>query len=299
MELLIANEKKQNKEEGRVIIANLNDKVGDLKSMVKNSLGLSLSTERIALYYNIQSSNEKVFLNNNEKKLVDYGVLDKTKIYYKDLGPQIGWRTVYIIEYLGPLVLISYFFFSMGPSKTNTTQKMAFFMSTFHYLKRIFESLFVHQFSRSTMPLKNLLTNCFYYWILYGLICGYTLFNENYVEDSPRSLFRYLMAFLFFSAEIKNLKCHLILKKLKENNKGEKGIPHGEGFEYVSSANYFWEFIAWGCFSIFVNLLSFYVFTWCGFWIMMQWAKKKHADYLKTFADRYPKNRKAFIPFLI
>jgi len=110
---------------------------------------------------------------------------------------------------------------------------------------------------------------------------------------------RFLAAFLFFSAEIKNLKCHLILKKLKDNNKGEKGIPHGEGFEYVSCANYFWEFSAWMCFSLFVNIWPFYLFTVLGGLIMMKWAQKRHAEYLKVFQDRYPKNRKAFIPFLI
>lgn len=299
MELNIVNERKQDKEEGRTIISNVNDKVIDLKNMVKNSLSLSLSTDRMALYYKNPATNEKIFLSNNERKLGDYGVYDKTKILYKDLGPQIGWRTVYIIEYIGPLLMIAYFFFHFGPSQTNTTQRFAFIMSTFHYLKRIVESIYVHDFSKSTMPMKNLLTNCLYYWVLYGVVCGYTLYNPNYVEDSPRSFVRYLIAFLFFSSEIKNLKCHLILKKLKENNRGEKGIPQGEGFEYVSCANYFWEFIAWLCFSIFVNLWSFYLFTLCGFLIMMQWAKKKHYDYLKTFGDRYPKNRRAFIPFLI
>lgn len=27
------------------------------------------------------------------------------KLYFKDLGPQIGWKTVFLLEYAGPLVL--------------------------------------------------------------------------------------------------------------------------------------------------------------------------------------------------
>jgi len=299
MELKILRETKYNKEEGRIIISNINDKVSDLKNMVKMSLDLKVSTDRIGLYYKKSNTNEKVFLSSNNKQLVEYSVLDKMTIYYKDLGLQIGWRTTYIIEYLGPLIIISYFFFNLGPSKANTTQILAFIMSTFHYVKRLLESVFVHEFSKNTMPINNLFVNCIYYWILYGVLCGYTLFNEDYIEGTTRSFMRFLAAFLFFSAEIKNLKCHLILKKLKDNNKGEKGIPHGEGFEYVSCANYFWEFSAWMCFSLFVNIWPFYLFTVLGGLIMMKWAQKRHAEYLKVFQDRYPKNRKAFIPFLI
>lgn len=27
------------------------------------------------------------------------------KLYYKDLGPQIGWKTVFLVEYAGPLIV--------------------------------------------------------------------------------------------------------------------------------------------------------------------------------------------------
>lgn len=27
------------------------------------------------------------------------------KLYYKDLGPQIGWKTVFLLEYAGPLAV--------------------------------------------------------------------------------------------------------------------------------------------------------------------------------------------------
>ena len=30
---------------------------------------------------------------------------DGGKLYFKDLGPQISWRTVFIIEYTGPALL--------------------------------------------------------------------------------------------------------------------------------------------------------------------------------------------------
>ena len=32
---------------------------------------------------------------------------------------------------------------------------------------------------------------------------------------------------------------------------------------------------------------------------MGEWALKKHKNYKKEFGDKYPKNRKAFIPFIL
>jgi very-long-chain enoyl-CoA reductase len=302
MELKIINETSRKKDtlQEESIVCNPTDKVSDLKRIVMSAARIKLDESRVGLYF-IDSLNgdKKTFLSSNKKTLRDYGVNDKVKILVKDLGPQINWRFTYIFEYLGPFFLTIFFFLYLGPANSNTTQKLGFMMSTFHFGKRILESIFVHEFSNSTMPLKNLFINVTYYWIIYGVICSYFLFNVDYKEPTYNTFIRYFFVFLFFSAEIKNLKCHLILKGLKEKNQGEKGIPYGEGFEYVSCANYFWEFLAWSFFSLFVNLASFYVFTLFGFLIMRAWAIKKHKEYLKTFADRYPKNRKAIIPFLI
>lgn len=42
------------------------------------------------------------------KSLKDQGV--KTSVVFKDLGPQISWKAVFIIEYLGPLLIYPIFF---------------------------------------------------------------------------------------------------------------------------------------------------------------------------------------------
>ena len=47
-----------------------------------------------------------------------------------------------------------------------------------HFLKRELETLFVHKFSRPTMPLSNLFKNCAYYWI-FGAVIGYVSYFIN------------------------------------------------------------------------------------------------------------------------
>lgn len=41
-------------------------------------------------------------------------------------------------------------------------------MVTGHYAKRVLESLYVHIFSRPTIPFKRSLMNYTHYWIIFG-----------------------------------------------------------------------------------------------------------------------------------
>ena len=39
---------------------------------------------------------------------------DGSKLYVKDLGPQIGWKTVFLAEYAGPLAVYLWFYLRPG-----------------------------------------------------------------------------------------------------------------------------------------------------------------------------------------
>lgn len=53
--------------------------------------------------------------------------------------------------------------------------RVAAYCWSFHYAKRILETLFVHRFSHNTMPIMNLFKNCSYYW-------GFTAFVSYFVS---------------------------------------------------------------------------------------------------------------------
>jgi very-long-chain enoyl-CoA reductase len=42
--------------------------------------------------------------------LGENGLTDGCRIYFKDLGPQIGWKTVFVAEYVGPMAVYALFF---------------------------------------------------------------------------------------------------------------------------------------------------------------------------------------------
>jgi len=57
-------------------------------------------------------------------------------------------------------------------------------MGVGHYLKRILETIFVHVFSRESMPRSRALKNCLHYWyflaltrrVIFGAFVGFELF---------------------------------------------------------------------------------------------------------------------------
>ena len=172
-------------------------------------------------------------------------------------------------------------------------------MVLFHYIKRELETAFVHRFSSATMPFTNVFKNSFHYYGLFGFGTMFFFLRPKYEDPSWGSpTAYYILTALFFLFELLNLKTHIILKNLRKPGTTERNIPYGWGFGLVSSANYFWESLAWIVFCIQAQVIGGYVYLAAAIVQMTLWAIKKHKRYRSEFPD-YPKNRKAIFPFLI
>ena len=292
----------------------INLTIKEFKDLIYEKLNLKNQVSRnrlgIMIVLNKDDKEIKTFLSDDFQKLSFYEGADNpdTVFHIKDIGAQINYRLVYVIEYLGPLIFSLIFFIryayiykKLNPQNNLQVHVCCYFIMTiFHYTKRIMESLYVHIFSRTTMPLSNLFKNCAYYWGIFGLLCGYTLFDP-YGKDLTFLIFpRYVFILFFIGAEMENLKTHSILREMKINGKGKKIMPpKTDGFQYVLCANYMWEFFAWLSFSLFSLNIFVILFTFCGFLQMMQWALKKRNEMQRLLGDNYPKDLYAFIPSII
>lgn len=267
--------------------------------------------------FSFEKNGARVVLVDDKKSLESYGVADGTEVILKDLGPQIGYQTVFYIEYFGPMLIhfLFYYFpeFFYGPGNLfnrflpflfgayevvpkNQVQNVIFGMVIAHFLKREFETAFVHKFSHATMPIFNLYKNCAHYWVSGGLGLGYIAYRPD-APLSTSSTVLYLAVALYVFSELSNLQTHLILSRLRKPGSTERKIPRGYGFNLVSCPNYFFEIMAWVSVTLLVpHFLSiFFLVTGAG--QMWFWAVKKHKQYKKDFPD-YPKGRKVMIPFL-
>ena len=226
-------------------------------------------------------------------------------LYFKDRGVQISWTTVFLAEYAGPLFV--YLLFYLRPSliygarsEMSQTAHIAAAAWTFHYSKRLLETVFVHRFSNATMPLSNLFKNCSYYWGFAAYI-AYHVNHPQYTSPSHTQVTSCLALFLL--CELGNFSIHILLRNLRPAGTRERKIPFPDRNPLtalqglVSCPNYTYEVLAWLSFTLMTQCLPAGLFTLAGAYQMTVWALGKHRNYKREFTN-YPR-RKAIFPFII
>ncbi|KAF2639403.1 hypothetical protein P280DRAFT_491229 [Massarina eburnea CBS 473.64] len=243
--------------------------------------------------------------NNGDVTVHQTGLRNRSAIDVKDLGPQISWRTVFIVEYLGPLLIHPLVYYGRpliyGASEPpSELQTLTMILCIIHFAKREFETIFIHRFSAATMPATNIVKNSGHYWLLSGLNLAYW----SYAPWSPTAgasnpLLTYLGIALFAVAELGNLYTHIVLKNLRRPGSTERGIPKGIGFNLVTCPNYMFETLAWVGVALVNWSLSTVAFIVIAVAQMQAWAKKKERRYRKEFPDKYKRKRFGMIPGVI
>ncbi|KAK6337879.1 3-oxo-5a-steroid 4- dehydrogenase [Orbilia brochopaga] len=242
-------------------------------------------------------------------------LFDGSSLFIKDLGPQIAWRTVYFIEYLGPLLIHPLTFYLLRPllytylpypfspslppsTPPTTTQSTLCAMITAHFIKRELETLFVHRFSAATMPAANIVKNSAYYWTLGGAMLAYTLYYPTTVETASYLYYPGIAVWLF--AQASNASAHLTLRNLRRPGSRDRGIPTGYGFGMVTCPNYSFEVLGWVCVAVVAGLsVPAFGFALFGAVIQAKWAMDRERRYRKEFGEKYKKKRWVLIPFVV
>ncbi|KYK61212.1 steroid alpha reductase family protein [Drechmeria coniospora] len=231
---------------------------------------------------------------------------ETTHVLVKDLGPQIAWRTVFLVEYLGPILVHALvvaarpYLYAAGDGPMSFSQWLSFGMIIGHFVKRELETLFVHKFSANTMPAFNIFKNSFFYWAFSGLLAAVSIY-------SPRSLaaradLRILDAagtVIYLFGEMGNALVHLYLSSLRSTGGTERRIPSGYGFSLVTCPNYMFEVLSWVGVILVSRDWAVTLFIAIGAAQMYVWAKGKEAAYRKEFGDKYKKKRYVMLPGLL
>jgi very-long-chain enoyl-CoA reductase len=273
--------------------------VEDLKKQIARGAGLS-DHNRIGIY---NPTTKKTLKDRKALIAADKDIAATGEVLVKDMGYQIAWRTVFIVEYIGPILVHLAFvagrpyIYKGGDGEMSKAQWLSFYMFVAHFVKREFETLFVHKFSANTMPWFNIFKNSTHYWILSGVLSAYFLYSPtSLTATSPNKLFNAVGVALYVFAELNNAMVHLHLASLRSTGGTERKIPIGFNFSLVTCPNYMYEILAW--LGVIIVSRNWAV---CVFWLvsvaqMCTWAKGKEYAYRKEFGDKYKKKRYVMLP---
>lgn len=226
------------------------------------------------------------------------------EVLVKDLGPQVAWRTVFLVEYLGPLLVHAVFVLARPylypDAPMSSTQWLTFAMIMAHFAKRELETLFVHKFSAATMPVFNIAKNSFFYWALSGLLCAYSVYSPRSLAATARvPIVDAVGTAVYLFGETGNALVHLYLSSLRSAGGTERKIPAGYGFALVTCPNYMYEILSWVGIVIASRDWAVALFISIGAAQMYTWARAKERAYRSEFGDKYKKKRFVLLPGLL
>jgi len=172
-------------------------------------------------------------------------------------------------------------------------------MIALHFLKREYETLYVHKFSLATMPLFNIFKNSAHYWVLSGAWLAYWIYSPTSYTALSSPTITYidiLGLILYLFGEISNAQTHLTLSRLRTTGGTERGIPKGYGFDLVTCPNYLFEMIAWVGVLLVTKSWATVLFIVVGYMQMLLWAIKKEQALRAEFPGTYLKKKYQIFP---
>jgi 3-oxo-5-alpha-steroid 4-dehydrogenase 1 len=216
----------------------------------------------------------------------------------KGFGSLIGARLAWLLmEALSPLLMIAYFLLGHRPHGGVAIVFLAFWLC--HYLYRAFLYPLLLPATSRPMPVLVLVSGALFN-VVNTYLNGRWLFHLSEPRApawlaSPQFIFGALLFVFGFSAHV---LADRELRRLRRASGGERALPRGGLFRFVSCPNYLGEIVEWSGFALATwspGGLLFALWTAAN---LVPRALHHHRWYRSKFPD-YPAERRAVVPFLL
>lgn len=169
-----------------------------------------------------------------------------------------------------------------------------------HFVRRSWESAFIHRYSKPSIGPADYLTEYAYYWG-FGAWIAWSVTAK--AAQASLNLTQICGLLLFVLAEAGNAHAHRVLRELRAPGGRQRQIPRGLVFSRLSCPHYSFEILSWLGFNLVTQTWAGAVFMLVGAGILSAWAHTRHVAYHKEFdgqegRELYPVERRALIPFL-
>lgn len=220
--------------------------------------------------------------------------------YSSRWGPAIDNRLGWVVME-APVFAAMLLLWWCSPRRFEVAPLVMFSLFQIHYLQRSFIFPFLFP-TKGRMPVSIILSGVTFN-VLNALMQGGWIFYVSPPDTYPAS---WLHSWQFISGTIVfvagmaiNLHSDYIIRHLRKPGDTAHYIPRGGFFKYVSSANYFGEFVEWSGFAILTWSWAGAVFALWTFANLAPRAEKIHARYAKEFGHRFTSlNLRRIIPFV-
>ncbi|XP_054754777.2 polyprenol reductase-like [Lytechinus pictus] len=194
------------------------------------------------------------------------------------------------------------------PSADLLTVIIAMAVIVIHAHRRIYECVAISVYSNSSIHISHYITGImFYSFIGISVVAEGPSFSVKGEAIQALDLLKHIRWYhiagllMFIWASLHHHRAHVIFASLRKTKKdvSRHMIPQGDWFDYVSCPHYFAECLIYASLGV---ILGGYHTTW---WLVLAFvfsnqiaaSTKVHRWYQDKF-ESYPKERKAFFPFL-
>lgn len=224
-----------------------------------------------------------------------YGVF-----YNKKWGPTLSNRLGWILME-SPVFIVMILLCVLSDRSTNLVCLIFLILFEIHYFQRSFIFPFLIR-GKSKMPLSVIFMGVVFN-VLNAIMQGGWIFYvapENMYDITWLSKPQFIIGtIVFFIGMIINIHSDYVIRHLRKPGDTRHYLPKKGMFRYVTSANYFGEFVEWLGFAILTWSLSGAVFALWTFANLAPRAAKIYDNYKKEFGDELDvKKTKRIIPFI-
>jgi protein-S-isoprenylcysteine O-methyltransferase Ste14 len=213
-------------------------------------------------------------------------------------GPTLNARLAWLLmEAPSPVLMAAFFAVGRSPWVSVESVFLALWLS--HYLYRAFVFPLLLPSSSRPMPVTIVASGAFFN-LVNASLNGMWLFSLSLVRPvawlhSPAFIVGTTM---FVGGYLAHLLADRQLRRLREENGGARGVPHGWLFRLLSCPNYFGEVVEWTGFAIATWSPTGLLFALWTAANLVPRAIHHHRWYRANFPD-YPPERRAIVPFVL
>lgn len=221
-------------------------------------------------------------------------------MYTRRWGPSVGNRLGWVVME-APVFIAMALLWWFSPRRFEITPLVIFCLFQFHYFQRSFIFPLLIK-GKNRMPLSIILMGVLFN-VINALMQGGWIFylspEEQYSPDWLATPQFIVGTLIFFAGMFINIQSDSIIRHLRRPGDTRHYIPRGGMFRYVSSANYFGEFVEWTGFAILTWSLAGAVFALWTFANLAPRARRINRRYSEEFGEEFTHLRlKSILPFI-